>query len=61
MNQHPGFASFAMFNDAAGGFRYAWIDPYTGEVNGDTPVLTPGRFIGFYIPHSICRSLAAVL
>lgn len=47
MNQHPGFASFAMFNDAAGGFRYAWIDPYTGEVNGDTPVLTPGRFIGF--------------
>ncbi len=47
MAEQPNFASFAMYNDAQGGFRYAWIDPYTGEVKGDTPVLTVGRFIGF--------------
>lgn len=61
MEQQPYFASFAMFNDEQGGFRYAWINPYSGEVQGDTPVLTVGRFIGFlhatlYLP-VIGRSL----
>lgn len=64
MLYHPNLASFAMFNDEQGGFRYAWIDPYTGNVQGDTAVLTVGRFIGFlhstlYLP-VIGRSLVNI-
>ncbi|MBB1487950.1 PepSY-associated TM helix domain-containing protein [Oceanospirillum sediminis] len=44
---HPHTASMAMYNDDNGGFRYAWIDPYNGEVKGDTPLLTVGRFLSF--------------
>lgn len=44
---HPHTASMAMYNDDNGGFRYAWINPYTGEVQGDTPLLTVGRFLSF--------------
>ena len=28
-----------------GGFRFIWIDPYSGQVVGDTPFITIGRFI----------------
>lgn len=44
---HPHTAAFARYNDENGGFRYAWIDPYSGEVTGDTPLLTVGRFLSF--------------
>lgn len=43
----PYTAASAMFNDDNGGFRNAWIDPYTGEVKGDTPLLTIGTFLSF--------------
>lgn len=47
-NSHfPYTAASATFNDDAGGFRTAWIDPYTGEVKGDTPLLTIGTFLSF--------------
>ena len=28
-----------------GGFRFIWIDPYSGRIIGDTPFITIGRFI----------------
>ena len=28
-----------------GGFRLVWIDPYSGDIIGDTPFITIGRFI----------------
>lgn len=43
----PYTAASAMFNDSNGGFRNAWINPYTGEVQGDTPLLTVGNFLNF--------------
>lgn len=59
--QHPYTAAVARFNDDQGGFRFAWIDPYTGDVQGDTVLLTAGRFLSFlhatlYLP-VIGRSL----
>lgn len=42
---YPYSAAGAMYNDAQGGFRNAWVNPYTGEVQGDTPLLTLGRFL----------------
>jgi len=46
-NNYPYTAASAIFNDDKGGFRTAWIDPYTGEVLGDTSLLTVGNFINF--------------
>lgn len=43
----PHTAASAFYNDSEGGFRNAWIDPYTGEVKGDTPLLTIGSFLSF--------------
>jgi len=43
----PYTAASALFNDSNGGFRNAWINPYTGEVHGDTPLLTVGNFLSF--------------
>lgn len=43
----PYTAASAMFNDSNGGFRNAWINPYTGDVLGDTPLLTVGNFLNF--------------
>lgn len=45
--EHPNTSARAMMTQSDGGFRYAWINPYTGEVTGDTPLLTLGEFLGF--------------
>lgn len=38
-------AAQALISTPEGGFRRLWIDPYTGAVQGETPVLTIGAFI----------------
>ncbi|UZE97069.1 PepSY-associated TM helix domain-containing protein [Alkalimarinus alittae] len=60
-NDRTHTAASAMVTLPSGGFRSAWIDPYTGEVKGDTPLLSVGNFISFlhaslYLP-VIGRSL----
>lgn len=44
---YPHLNAFARFIDDNGGWRHAWIDPYSGEVKGDTALLSIGQFIGF--------------
>lgn len=44
---YPHTAASAIFNDDSGGFRNAWINPYTGEVHRDTSVPSIGMFLGF--------------
>ena len=44
---YPSLNSYARFIDDNGGYRHAWIDPYTGEVKDDTVLLSIGQFIGF--------------
>ncbi len=43
-NNRLAASSFVMAPDN-GGFRLIWLDQYRGTVKGDTPFLTPGRFI----------------
>jgi len=45
--EHPNTSARARMTQDDGGFRYAWINPYSGEVMGDTPLLTVGKFLGF--------------
>ncbi|MCP4595280.1 PepSY domain-containing protein [Neptuniibacter sp.] len=44
---YPHLNAYARFIDDNGGWRHAWIDPYSGEVKGDTVLLSIGQFIGF--------------
>lgn len=44
---YPHLNAYARYIDNQGGWRQAWIDPYSGEVTGDTVLLTVGQFIGF--------------
>ncbi|WP_286237492.1 PepSY-associated TM helix domain-containing protein [Neptuniibacter halophilus] len=44
---HPYLNAYARYIDADGGYRHAWIDPYSGEVKGDTVLLSLGQFLGF--------------
>lgn len=43
----PHLNAYARFIDESGGWRHAWIDPYSGEVKGDTALLSLGQFIGY--------------
>ena len=38
-------AASALVTVPDGGFRFIWIDPYSGDLTGDTPFITIGRFI----------------
>lgn len=42
---YPYTAASAFYNSGKDGFRFAWIDPYTGEVKGDTPLFSVGNFL----------------
>lgn len=42
---HPHTAASAFYNSGKDGFRFAWIDPYSGEVKGDTPLFSIGNFL----------------
>lgn len=42
---YPHTAASAFYNSGAEGFRFAWIDPYTGEVKGDTRLFSIGNFL----------------
>lgn len=44
---YPYTAASAIFNDDSGGFKNAWINPYTGEIQGETTVPSVGMFLGF--------------
>lgn len=44
---HPHYNAYARFINEDGGWRSGWIDPYTGEVKGDTVLLSVGQFLGF--------------
>jgi len=44
---YPHMNAYARFLDENGGYRHAWIDPYTAEVKDDTVLLSIGQFIGF--------------
>lgn len=44
---YPHLNAYARFIDDNGGWRHAWVDPYTGEVAGDTALLSLGQFLGF--------------
>lgn len=44
---YPHLNAYARFIDENGGYRNAWIDPYSGEVKGDTVLLSLGAFLGF--------------
>jgi len=43
----PYQAAQIMLMPPEGGFRFGWIDPYSGEIRGDTPYLTVGSFLTF--------------
>ncbi|OMH33662.1 PepSY domain-containing protein [Motiliproteus sp. MSK22-1] len=45
--KYPHLNAHARFIDDTGGWRHAWIDPYSGEVKGDTALLSIGQFIGY--------------
>lgn len=43
---YPHLNAYARFINPEGSWRHAWVDPYSGEVKGDTVLLSVGQFLG---------------